>query len=131
MDRNVVRECVRASAEEQISFGEVVGKLIAAGVERYHVDFVRAEKAHYAPDGAVEVVPIGLAHGAPAVEFSAGEIEAAVRASQAGAINYPVFCERVLAAGCVGYHVSMAGKRVVYYGRTGEAHVEWFPGARD
>lgn len=130
MDHDVVRACARASAEGRLSFGDVIGKLIAAGVERYHADFMRGETAYFAADGAFEVVALDVAHGAAAADFRADEIEAAVRASQAGAINYPVFCERALSAGCVGYHVSMAGKRVVYYGRTGEAHVEWFPGAR-
>jgi hypothetical protein len=26
--------------------------------------------------------------------------------------------------------VSLAGRRAVYYGRTGDEHVEWFPGAK-
>ena len=66
----------------------------------------------------------------PAMSFSAQGVEAAVRAAQAGNIAYKTFCERVLASGCVGYHVSIAGQRVVYYGRTGDSHVEWFPGAK-
>ena len=65
------------------------------------------------------------------MSFSATGVEAAVRAVQAGAIPYRTFCERVVAAGCVGYHVSIVGRRVVYYGRTGDSHVEWFPGAAD
>lgn len=32
--------------------------------------------------------------------------------------------------GCVGYHVSLAGRRAVYYGRSGETHVEQFPPAK-
>ncbi len=37
---------------------------------------------------------------------------------------------KLMAAGCVGYFVSLAGRRAVYYGRTIDCHVEWFPGAR-
>jgi hypothetical protein len=29
-----------------------------------------------------------------------------------------------------GYLVSLLGKRVVYYGRTGEIHTEYFPGTK-
>jgi hypothetical protein len=32
-------------------------------------------------------------------------------------------------AGCVAYMVSLPGRRVVYYGRTGASHVEHFPPA--
>jgi uncharacterized protein YbcV (DUF1398 family) len=54
-----------------------------------------------------------------------------VRSIQAGKIDYKTFCERVMAAGCVGYFVSIAGARAVYYGRSGDSYVERFPGARD
>ena len=40
----VLVECTEGSTNERISFPEVVGKLIAAGVERYIVDLTRAEK---------------------------------------------------------------------------------------
>jgi uncharacterized protein YbcV (DUF1398 family) len=66
----------------------------------------------------------------PAGEFSAAGVDAAVRDIQVGKIQYRTFCARIAAAGCVGYHVSLAGQRAVYYGRTGDCHVEWFPGAK-
>jgi len=64
----------------------------------------------------------------PARAFSAAGVDAAVRAIQAQKIQYREFCERIAAAGCVGYTVSLTGRRAVYYGRTGESHVEMFPG---
>lgn len=128
--REVVRACTLASDEEWVTFGEVVARLGAAGVERYHADLVRAEKVYYTPDGASEATPCRPVDGAFAEAFSAAGVESAVRAVQAGEIAYGAFCRRVAEAGCVGYHVSLAGRRVVYYGRTGDAHVEWFPGAR-
>jgi len=127
--KDVMVECTRISDEERVTFGEVVMKLIKAGVERYHADLVRGDKTYYLPNGESEVVtgkPVGIA---PAQEFSAEGVEAAVRAIQAGKIQYMTFCRRAAEAGCVGYIVSMAGRRVVYYGRTGDNHVEWFPGA--
>jgi uncharacterized protein YbcV (DUF1398 family) len=127
--RNVLRECTRGSDEERMTFGDVVGRLMQAGVERYHADLVRAEKTYYMPDGESEVVaaaPVGIA---PAQTFSAAGVDAAVRAIQAGTIGYKTFCERVMQAGCVGYDVSLVGRSAVYRGRTGEAHVEPFPGA--
>ena len=133
MDTNVqalVRECTKASGEERISFGEVVMNLIEAGVERYHADLVRAETTYYLPNGDTEVVRSDAARVGPAKAFSATGVAAAVHAIQAGTIKYRTFCERVMEAGCVGYIASIAGQRVVYYGRTGDSHVEWFPGAK-
>lgn len=128
--RNTMIEASRLSDAGDLSFGEVVKTLVAAGVERYHADLVRAEKTYFVPSGESEVVRNDAVAVTPARSFSAAGVEAAVRAVQAGAIKYHEFCERVMAAGCVGYHVSIAGKRVVYYGRTGDSHVEYFPGAK-
>ncbi|MET0867268.1 MAG: DUF1398 family protein [Pseudorhodoplanes sp.] len=128
---HVARECSRASDEGRESFAVIVGKLIEAGVERYHADLVRSEKTFYLPNGESEIVQNEAIGAAPAMSFSAAGVEAAVHAIQAGTIEYKTFCERVLAAGCVGYHVSIAGRRAVYYGRTGDSHVEWFPGQKD
>lgn len=133
MDRHVkevVEECTRISDEERVTFGEVVGKLMAAGVERYHADLLRADKIYYMPDGASHRTPNHALAGAPAPGFSAAGVDAAVRAIQQGRIRYREFCARLAEAGCVGYIVSLAGRRAVYYGRTGESHVEPFPAAR-
>ena len=129
--RTVIHECSRVSDESRESFPVVVAKLIEAGIERYHADLVRSEKTYYVSNGDSEIVPNSKIGIEPAKAFSAEGVEAAVRAAQAGAIPYRTFCERVLTAGCVGYHVSMTGRRVVYYGRTGDSHVEWFPGQQD
>jgi uncharacterized protein YbcV (DUF1398 family) len=113
-----------------MSFPQVISKLMSAGVERYHADLVRSEKTYFLPGGESRVIPNDDIGRAPAAAFSAESVEAAVKAIQKGEIDYKTFCERVMDAGCVGYHVHIAGQRVVYYGRSGDSHVEWFPGAR-
>jgi uncharacterized protein YbcV (DUF1398 family) len=128
--RDAMVGATRASDEERVTFGEVVIRLMRAGVERYHTDLLRGEKTYYLPDGESEVVvgePVGIA---PAREFSSAGVDAALRDIQAGKIQYRAFCTRIAEAGCVGYHVSLAGQRALYYGRTGDCHVEWFPGAK-
>ncbi|HEX3674911.1 MAG TPA: DUF1398 family protein [Rhizomicrobium sp.] len=126
----VIEECTRESDAERITFGQVVMKLIEAGVERYHADLVRSEKIYYMPDGENVSLPCHAVKTVPAREFSAAGVDAAVRAIQTGKIQYREFCERIAASGCAGYLVSLAGRRAVYYGRTGEMHVEMFPGAK-
>ncbi|TWA58528.1 uncharacterized protein YbcV (DUF1398 family) [Azospirillum baldaniorum] len=126
----MLRECSRASQEERITFPEVVAALAIAGVERYHTDLVRAETTYYFPDGMTERVEARPLPLPPSVDFSAEGVESAVRAIQAGTIRYGGFCERELRAGCAGWTVSILGRRVVYYGRSGDSHTEWFPSAR-
>ncbi len=128
--KDVVEACTRDSDAERVTFGEVVGRLMDAGVERYHADLLRGDKVYFLPAGASHAVAGDIIAGTPAEAFSADGVERAVRAIQGGHIKYKEFCERIAAAGCVAYIVSIAGRRAVYYGRTGDFHVEWFPGAK-
>jgi uncharacterized protein YbcV (DUF1398 family) len=127
--KDVAREMSRASDEERVTFPEVVKALMAAGIERYHADLVAGRKTYYLADGDFEEVDVDKVGGA-APAFSADGVEKAVRAIQRQDIAYREFCRRIADAGCVGYFVSLAGRRAVYYGRTGDEHVEWFPGAK-
>jgi uncharacterized protein YbcV (DUF1398 family) len=123
----VMQECTDASDQERITFPEVVARLARAGVERYHADLLRAEKIYYLPSGESHRVQAGQIEATPAAAFTADGVAAAVRAIQQQQIKYREFCERIARAGCVGYLVSLAGRRAVYYGRTGDSYVEPFP----
>ena len=123
----IMQDCTDASDAERITFPEVVAKLMSVGVEQYHADLRLARKTYYMPDGAAHVVPAHAPEGDFAETFSAPHVAAAIRASQAGTIKYREFCDRIREAGCVFYIVSLAGRRAVYFGRTGEQYVEHFP----
>jgi uncharacterized protein YbcV (DUF1398 family) len=127
---NVAKEVAGLSSTEKLHFGEVVGRLMKAGIERYHADYSRMENTCYTPDGGSTVVPMAHGHTQIADQFSAAGVEAAVRQAQRGEIMYPEFTRQALAAGCVGYFVQITGKCVQYFGRNGEIHTEWFPGAQ-
>ena len=123
-------ECTRASDESRMTFPEVVATLMSVGVERYHTDLQRSEKTYYMPDGTSLVAASRPVEVKTADAFSADGVSAAIKAIQRGEIDYAEFCRRIAAAGCVDYTVSLAGRRAVYCGRTGESYVEMFPGAR-
>jgi uncharacterized protein YbcV (DUF1398 family) len=126
--KDLVRETSSASDEERIAFPVVVKALMEVGIERYHADLVAGRRTYYLPDGDFEVVEAHKVGGA-AREFSPDGVEKAVRASQRQEIGYREFCRRIADAGCVGYFVSLAGRRALYYGRMAETHLEWFPAA--
>lgn len=123
-------ECARLSTAGKIHFGDVVARLAASGIERYHADYSRRENTFYAVDGSSCVVPMSHEPAAIAEAFAPSQVEAAVRQAQKGEIMYPRFTRLALAAGCVGYFVQITGKRVQYFGRNGDVHTEWFPGAK-
>ncbi|MDP2374071.1 DUF1398 domain-containing protein [Reyranella sp.] len=123
----IVEACSRGSEEDSLNFRQVLGMLADAGVESYYADFRRSAKTYYLPDGESIEVQANDPDVAIASAFDVGHVEAAVRQSQAGTHTYRSFCEKVMAAGCSGYLVSLLGRRVVYFGRTAETHVEHFP----
>jgi uncharacterized protein YbcV (DUF1398 family) len=100
-----------------------------AGFDGYAVDFRRSTRTYYMPDGeAIELETEPTA--AVAERFDAAVVREALREAQAlvQGYTYKGFCAKVARAGCAGYMVSLIGKRVLYYGRTGETHTEYFPG---
>jgi uncharacterized protein YbcV (DUF1398 family) len=126
---SVARASMQASHDGSLSFPDIVGRLIEAGFEGYIVDYRRNDQTHYLPDGDNVIVAMPPSPGAVSADFDASAVEALVRWAQANGAgySYPAFCERVKTAGCAGYIVSFLGRRVVYFGRTGETHVEHFP----
>lgn len=127
--KDVVRAVTKGSNEESTPFPSVLKALAEVGVERYHADLVVGAKTYFMPDGDAETVASHRVTAVPEV-FDGGAVEAALRAIQRGEIRYTTFCDRVAEAGCVGYFVSLKGKRALYYGRANDLFVEWFPGAK-
>jgi uncharacterized protein YbcV (DUF1398 family) len=125
----VAKTCLEAAHDGSLSFPEIIEKLIDAGFEGYAVDYRRNSQIYYLPDG--DSVELDLPHltGVVAATFDSAGVEALVRWAQANDpdYSYAAFCEKVKIAGCAGYLVSFLGRRVLYYGRTAETHVEQFP----
>ena len=113
-----------------MSFPEVVGQLLAAGVEYYHVDYVGLRKRFYSPEGEMLATSINY-EGLPpvALEFDAAALHANILDSQCHGQPHREFTQRAMAGGVQGYIAFLRGKRVTYRGRTGGQHTEWFPGA--
>ncbi|MGQ9370822.1 DUF1398 domain-containing protein [Azospirillum sp. A39] len=125
----VAKTCLDAAHGGGMSFPELVGTLIGAGFEGYAVDYRRNSATYFLTDGdsvQLDMPPVG-SRVAPV--FDARGIAACVREAQANAPGYTYrgFCETVKGLGCAGYLVSFPGRRVVYFGRTAETHVEHFP----
>jgi uncharacterized protein YbcV (DUF1398 family) len=125
----VMHECCSLSLQGKISFSEVVSKLQAIGVERYHVDFSRQESTYYLLSGESHVESTGK-HPEPVAEvFSPAAVEAAIKQIQRGEIVYTEFLRKIMAAGCAGYFVQITGRRAQYFGRNGDIYIEPFPSA--
>jgi len=132
----VLHECSERSVAGNITFPEVVGKLMAIGIESYHADLYRHEKTYYAANGDShaefdgELDPKVFGANAVAAEINPIGVKEALRRIQHKEIDYQQFLRDIQAAGIANYWVYLAGKRAIYVARNGEEYVEWFPGAR-
>jgi uncharacterized protein YbcV (DUF1398 family) len=112
-----------------MGFPEIVGTLIKAGFDGYLVDFRLARATYYLPDGRAFALPVHASAVPVEVAFDAPSVQSAIREAQAQVPGYTYagFCDKVKCAGCAGYLVSFAGRRVLYFGRSGDTHTEHFP----
>jgi uncharacterized protein YbcV (DUF1398 family) len=127
--REIARECLEAAESASMTFPQIVSTLMEAGFEGYSVDFRRGMVTYYSPhgetaefSGAKPALPV-------AVGFDTTAIKEAIREAQAlvPGYTYKGFIAKVAAAGCAGYMVSFLGRRVLYFARSVETHVEHFP----
>ncbi len=130
MNTELIFEAARETLSGTAPFPEIVGKLIAAGVEYYHVDYVGMRKIFYGPGGGMVVTPITFERMPPVEsEFDTAALRAAIVDSQRHGQKFRDFSRRAMEAGVQGYFAFLRGKRVTYWGRGGDQHTEWFPGA--
>lgn len=128
---DVARATLQGSESGKMTFPESVRMLMEAGFDGYAVDFRRSTRTYYLPDG--EAIELETEPTKPvAARFDVALIKQALHEAQAlvPGYTYKGFCGKVAGAGCAGYLVSLVGKRVLYYGRTGESHTEYFPGSQ-
>lgn len=130
MDTQIIARAAHATLAGTAPFPEIVGQLLSAGVEYYHVDFVGLRKTFYSEDGGVVVTAIPYENLPPvSADFDAEALRAAILDSQQHGQKFRDFTRRAMAAGVQGYFAFLRGKRVTYWGRSGDQHTEWFPGA--
>ena len=102
-------------------------RLASVGVESYYADYRHRVTTYYLASGESHAVPLKTPVPPVPARFDADAVQAAIRGAQRGDVLYPEFVRRSAEAGCVGYHVWIAGRHVAYQGRAGEVHVERFP----
>jgi uncharacterized protein YbcV (DUF1398 family) len=125
----IAQTCLEGSETNSMTFPQIVETLMREGFESYAIDFRRASATYYLADGDSVVLPTHGAEVPIADALEIATVRAAIREAQqlVPGYTYAGFCAKVMAAGCAGYIVSILGRRVVYFGRTAETHIEHFP----
>ncbi len=129
MNTELIQNAAQATLSGAKPFPEIVGLLLEAGVEYYHVDYVALRTTFYSATGMAVVAPITY-EGLPpvAADFDVAGVRADILDSQRHNQKYRDFTRRAMAAGVQGYFAFLRGRRVTYFGRQGDQHTEWFPG---
>jgi uncharacterized protein YbcV (DUF1398 family) len=130
VDTNAIHEVLAETQAGKLIFPEVVRRFLDIGVESYFCDFATGKETVYMSDGKTHVENLILPLAPIAEEFSPSELVAAIRGAQTDTIRYPEFIKRSAAAGVIAYWAFLTGKKVIYFGRKGEFHVEEFPRAK-
>ena len=123
------QNCLSAAYDKTMAFPEIVGTLIKSGFEGYVVDYRRNTTTYFLPNGDGLTLENPPSKNTVAARFDQAGVAAQVKWAQANPpeYSYAAFCKNVKALGCAGYIVSFLGRRVLYFGRTAETHVEHFP----
>lgn len=128
MNAHTIHAMALASMSGILPFPNIVKHLIEEGVEYYHVDYVTRQFTFYNGEGDVVIAPLSM-DSLPTVasDFDVEALRAAIMDSQQHGQKFATFSVRAVEAGVHGYYAFLRGKRVTYFGRTGDQHVEWFP----
>jgi uncharacterized protein YbcV (DUF1398 family) len=131
MNANEIAGLAKSTLDGSMPFPEIVGKLVANSVEYYHVDYATRSFTFYSATGAAVIASITI-ENLPSIaeDLDVPGLKAAILDSQQHGQKFQEFCGRAMRAGVQGYIAYLRGKRVIYFGRQGDQHTEWFPGAR-
>jgi uncharacterized protein YbcV (DUF1398 family) len=131
MNADVIKKMTEVTLSGAMPFPEIVGNLINESVEYYHVDYAARLFTFYSANGGVVVAPLAY-EDLPEIasDFDLAELRAAILDSQQHGQKFRQFCIRAMRSGVQSYFVFLRGQRVVYIGRQGDQHTEWFPGAK-
>lgn len=129
--KTLAQKCLDAAEGNTMTFPQISEALMGNGFEGYAVDLRRSVAIYYLLTGESLELPMHEADGEVREAFDAAALQSAIREAQqlVAGYTYKGFCIKAKAAGCAGYMVSFSGRRVVYFGRTAETHLEIFPTA--
>jgi uncharacterized protein YbcV (DUF1398 family) len=128
LDIEIIIEAVHATQDGSLPLPQILSKLLTAGVEYYHVDYVARRTTFYSATGNFVSTPIPYENVPPvAAYFNVEKLCAAIFDSQHKGLRHQDFSHQVMQAGVQGYFAFLRGQRVTYWGRGGDHHTEWFP----
>ena len=125
--KEAIEKCAHQSHAGELTFPEVLERLLGVGVESYLADYRDQSSTYYLSNNEALRISMEMPQVDIAESFNEEGVILAIRCSQSNQLRYPEFLRLTMAAGCIGYMVWIAGRHVSYFGRRGEVHIEHFP----
>ncbi len=99
-----------------------------AGVQMNRWSLPSCQSVFLMKEGAVVQQGTPLVTGVHEIpKFDREALITALRTDQEGRSTFPEFLQAAWKAGVVGYDADFAGRKVIYYGATGESYLEEYP----
>lgn len=99
-----------------------------AGVNMNRWTLPSCQSVYLMNEGAVVQQGTPLVTGVHEIpQFNRDALITALRTDQEGRGTFPEFLQSAWKAGVVGYDVDFSGRKVTYYGSTGESYLEEYP----
>ena len=127
MNAATIARLAAATLSGSMPFPEIVSRLVEEDVDCYLVDYRALQLTFYGAQGGVVIAPLTF-EGLPpvAAAFDLPALRAAILDSQTRGQAFRDFSARAMLAGVQSYVAFLGGRRVTYFGRHGDQHVEWF-----
>lgn len=99
-----------------------------AGVQMNRWSLPSCQSVYVMKEGSVVQQGTPLVMGVHEIpKFDRAALITALRTDQQGRSTFPEFLQAAWKAGVVGYDADFIGRKVIYYGSTGESYLEEYP----
>ncbi len=99
-----------------------------AGVQMNRWSLPSCQSVYLMKEGSVVQQGTPLVTGTHEIpKFDRDALIAAIRTDQEGRSTFPEFLQSAWKAGVIGYDADFTGRKVMYYGSTGESYLEEYP----
>ena len=127
MDKTFFAHITKGALDGSINFPTAINILMEHDVEAYHVDLIRQEKTFFLANGQSHRENFILPLLEIQLAFNHDGVIQAIKDAQASKGTYIEFLQQIAHAGSNYYIVYISRKKVIYFGRKGDFHIENFP----
>lgn len=124
MEPEILRAAADQTLSNQKSFQDMCRKLLLAGIESVHFDLIANRMTCYTPEGRVFDEPFFFEGPRVADVFSEESIIEDYKALLMHKLSLHEFFAFIMLAGATGFTIYLLGKKVLFFGRCGENHLE-------